>query len=161
VGNSHDSFMIDDVTVGNGGAYDAYVVKLDAQSGQAAWGRAFGGVGDQLGDCVAHRGTRVLVGGHFRGDLPVGGDVLVSANANDLFFALLDDATGTPVFGRSFTNTATESEYSFKLRCAIAPGGDVLLAGTFDGTIGFDAPHALTSTNVGPSDAFAARISGK
>jgi hypothetical protein len=159
VGNSRNSFMIDGVTVGNGGAYDAYVVKLDAQSGQAAWGRAFGGAGDQLGDCVAHRGTRVLVGGHFRGDLPVAGDVLVSAHDNDLFFALLDDATGTPVFGRSFSNTTAGSAYSYKLHCAIAPGGDALLAGALGGTIDFDAPHAITS--LGPSDAFAARIAGK
>lgn len=143
--------------VGAGG-YDVWVAKLDA-SGNALWGKRFGDAADQRGgDVATDAAGNVFTSGWFQGTMDFGGGPLKAASraqyaGQDAFVAKLD-ANGAYVWARRFGD-----EYDQAIDAlAVDPNGDVIVTGTFEGSIDFGL-GALTA-NQGQSFIFVAKLAG-
>jgi hypothetical protein len=94
----------------------------------------------------------VVVTGSFEGAVDFGGGELVSAGAADVFVATYS-ADGRFVWARAFGGPGSDRGLS----AAFDAVGDVLLAGSFEGTVDFGAGPL---TSAGATDIFLVRISG-
>lgn len=145
------------------GGTDVFVVKLDA-SGQPTFSRSFGDVdGNSLNQAatavVAAPGGGFFVGGSFQGTLlQTASGVLQSTGGNDLF-VLSFDASNELAWSRAFGSALGESN-QLLTSMALAPGGGLFLAGTFEGGLAFTDPAMGDSIqSQGATDLFLARLS--
>ncbi|WP_173977550.1 DUF4347 domain-containing protein, partial [Magnetospirillum sp. LM-5] len=146
--------------VSNGGSYDIFVQKLTS-SGALVWAKSVGGSNYEGARSVAVDGEgNVLVTGTFYGtvdfDPGAGTTNLVSiGGSSDIFIQKLD-ASGALVWAKSVGGS--NSEYASSI--AVDGDGNVLLAGTFYGTVDFD-PGAGTTNLVsysGTQDIFIQKL---
>jgi hypothetical protein len=125
---------------------DLFVARYDAL-GNHLWSRRFGDASAQTGISVAVTPQdEVVVGGDFAGTLVIGGVTLTSQGQTDVFVAKFDP-TGNPIWARSFGDPSAQTVGGV----AIGPSGEVLVTGTFAGTISTTV-GALTSA--GGTDVF-------
>lgn len=138
-------------TLTSAGIRDVFVAKLDA-SGGPIWARRFGDKeSQQLFSISADAGGNVILVGEFQGVLDFGlGAPLSSAGTSDLFVAKLD-ASGAPVWARSFGDSQV-----LAARSTIDSAGNVVLAGEFGGII--DAGNGPTLASAGATDAFVLKV---
>ena len=130
------------------GGSDAFVAKLDA-AGATLWARRFGDGANQDGRAVAIDASgNVAITGLFGGTIDFGGGALTSAGGSDVFVAKLD-AAGEHLWSMGFGNNSNQ----YGSAVAFAPGGDVVIAGAYAGSIDFGGG---TFTSAGGSDAFLA-----
>lgn len=99
------------------------------ECGAHLWTRVFPGGPKYAGSVAVDAQANVFVSGAFVGDIDLGGGVLSSAGGSDGFLARLD-AAGAPVWSKRFGDQGDDTY----LHVAIAPNGDVLLAGSLLGT---------------------------
>jgi hypothetical protein len=132
------------------GPSDAFVVKLDAD-GEHVWTRHFGGSGSATTyNLVSDPDGAVLVVGWFSGTMDFGGGARTSAGNTDVFVVKLD-ADGQHLWDRRYGDaSAQESE-----GIAVDDGGNVLLAGYFQGSIDLGG-EVLTSA--GDYDVYIAKL---
>ncbi len=139
------------------GGDDAFVLKL-SPDGDTLWAVAGGDVEDQSPShiAVAPDGS-VVIAGQLQGSISFGGgpSAVAPPSVTSLFVAKLSaDGQGMAVNVTGETGAASEELLSL----AIAPNGDVLLGGDFDGTMSFGA---LVFTAVSPKrDGFYFRLTG-
>ncbi|MCA9621404.1 MAG: hypothetical protein KC731_20425, partial [Myxococcales bacterium] len=134
------------------GGVDFFVVKL-SPTGSLVWGKVFGGPGDDLARRLAVSAMgEVLVAGAFFGSLELGVAPLVSAGLSDGFVLRLDASTGDLVRAERFGDEEAQAIAGL----AVDGAGDVVVAGSFSGTIDFGGGE-LTAAGVG--DAFVAKRS--
>lgn len=140
------------------GSFDAYVWSLDS-AGNYRWTYAVGGtqIDEAYGVDVDWYG-RVAVVGRFQTivDFDSGPGVypLTSNGATDAFLARLDDS-GQLVWARGIGGLSTESATGV----AIALNGDIVIGGTYWGTVDFDpGPGVVSRTAIGFGDVFVARF---
>jgi hypothetical protein len=140
------------------GAFDAYVVKLDA-SGTYVWARQFGGSDRDYGNGVAVDALgNTYVTGHFVGtaDFDPGAGIanLTSAGSTDAYVVKLD-ASGTYVWARQFSGSNTD----YGNGVAVDASGNTYVTGHFEGTADFD-PGAGTAnlTSAGSYDAYVVKL---
>jgi hypothetical protein len=133
--------------------FGAFTAKLDG-GGNHLFSTAFGNTtaSQQVDSVATDASGNVFVAGSFSGTLTAGATTVTSVGANDLFVLKLDPA-GTAVWAARFGD-ATDQLGAIHL--ATDPAGNVLLAGTLQGTI--DLGGALTSA--GANDAFLAKLDG-
>jgi hypothetical protein len=143
------------VLSGNGGD-DVAVVKLDA-SGTHVWSKLFGNGLDQTaeGVAVAANGD-VLATGYFFGAMTFGATTLTNALNEDAFVARLAGADGTPLWARRFGSSVSGVQVRGNA-VAVAPDGDVLATGAFEGLIDFGAG---TLGSQGGFDVYVVELSG-
>jgi hypothetical protein len=136
------------------GASDAYLAQLAPDTGMVKWSKAFGGPLVQAGVRVAVAATDVVVGGVFDGSITVGATTLTeNGNGDDLFVARLPaSGLGVPVWVKKFGSVEDDRLQGM----AIELDSNVLLSGSFQGSIGFDGPGLTTK---GGQDVFFARLS--
>jgi uncharacterized protein (AIM24 family) len=135
------------------GLDDIFLAKLDG-NGTHIWSQGFGDTEWQGGWSVASDPSgNVVITGYFYGTVDFGGDTLTSAGGSDIFLAKFD-ANGTHLWSQRFGDTNSFQEgYSI----AFDSSGNVVLTGTFRGTVDFGG-GLLTSA--GSDDIFLAKFDG-
>jgi hypothetical protein len=135
------------------GALDLVVAKYTA-AGAPVWSRRQGGTDTVIGQAVAVGPSGdVVVAGSFTGTADLGTGSLVSAGARDGFVAAYA-ATGAPLWSRRFGAANDDLAYGV----AVDGSGNVLLTGTFRGTVDFGG-GALIST-LGGYDSMVVKLAG-
>lgn len=132
------------------GGDDAFVAKL-GPNGNHLWSRRFGDASAQSATGVAVDAIgNVLVTGYFSGTIDIGGATLTSAGGQDVFVAMFD-SNGNHVWSKCFGNSSNQAGAGV----AVDPSGNVLLVGTFSGSIDFGGGNL---TSAGSTDVFIARL---
>jgi hypothetical protein len=136
-------------TSASAGLDDILLAQLDSPDGAEDYGLSFGGAGEDAGLRVGIHESGVIVGGStssgfsFTSTLPVGAG---------LFVAKLD-AVGAPSWIHGFAGASARLN-----GLAFAPGGDIVVAGDFEGTLDVDAGASLSSG--AQTDAFVVKLNG-
>ncbi|MBW2458213.1 MAG: hypothetical protein JRI68_27155 [Deltaproteobacteria bacterium] len=118
-----------DVVPGQG-LSDVLVAKLDP-TGQALWGRSYGGSGQHYAsDLAIDREGNLLVTGELNSPMSYGGPTLHHAGETDIHFAKLD-AAGRHLWSKSFGNPKT----NYAPRVATLSTGRIVLTGFFYGAL--------------------------
>ncbi|MDH4338702.1 MAG: T9SS type A sorting domain-containing protein [Candidatus Krumholzibacteria bacterium] len=127
------------------GARDIYLAKFSAD-GTHVWSQRYGGTSDDYAFAVSldSRGY-VFIAGYFSATVNFGGSDLVSAGSSDIYVACFEP-NGAHSWSRRFGSTAQELAQSL----AIAPTGNVIIAGSFSGTVDFGSAILVSA---GSSDA--------
>ena len=141
-----------------GGAYhaaggtDIFIAKYNG-TGSHLWSHCFGNTGLDWGQAIAADAAgNVLVGGTFERTVSVGGDMFTSAGSADIFVAKYDGA-GTHIWSHSFGAGGLDRCHSI----AVDGAGNVLITGTFAGTVDFGGGPL---TSVGGHDIYVAKYDG-
>ena len=122
-----------DPTHTNLGGDDAFVAKL-GPDGAYKWSRSFGGANDQYALSVATDATgNVVIGGGYAGDINFGAGLTSTATDWLDGFIIRLDNTGTTVWAKEFGTWG----YDDAMGVALAPNGDVLIAGQYDTEVDF------------------------
>lgn len=136
------------------GGDDVFVIRFDGQ-GTPLWTRHLGGPGDDAAlDLVRGPSGKICAAGTFEQDLSWAATALVSAGASDGFVVCID-AKGNEVWSTSLGGAGTDEVKGV----TVASSGDVVVLGTFAGTIDLgDGPRV----SAGLGDVFVAsyRASG-
>jgi hypothetical protein len=143
------------VATGKGG--DIFVVKLTAE-GDIAWYRTWGNKVWQTGRqiAVAPNGD-VVVCGDLHEDVDFGGGVVIdtaTADASRYALVLVLDPKGNALRAGAFGSARSDQGCG---ALAIAPNGDIVIGGSFRGSMQFGAT-TIESKNVSTSDGYLARL---
>ncbi len=131
-------------------ARDAFVVEVDP-SGAPVWSRVLGGLGNQeITDVALAPDGDIWIAGGTGGAVDVCGVALPHAGGEDVFLVRLSPQ-GIPIGMQSFGADGDSHVHRF----AVDAGGDIVLVGTFTGTLAFGADQ-LTANDV---DIFVAKLS--
>jgi hypothetical protein len=141
-------------TLTSAGGTDIYVAKL-TQAGEHVWSSRFGDLSDQgFARIAVDSAGNVLLTGSYQGSVDFGGGSLVSlggpVGGDDIYVAKLD-GSGKHLWSRRFGDSLVQTAKSI----AAAKNGNVLLSGSYDGTLDFGGgPH----TNSDKPDAFLVKL---
>jgi hypothetical protein len=131
---------------------DVFALKLHAD-GSYDWSQRFGGAAGQVASAVATDapGNVALVGA-FYGTINFGGaaDGLTSNGAGDIFVAMLHP-DGSYHWSKSFGDAANQTAYGVATNAT----GDVVVTGTFQGTVNFGGADLVSA---GGGDLFVAKF---
>jgi hypothetical protein len=134
------------------GVLDIVIVKLSGDDGGLIWARSFGaGLADEARGIAIDEAGNVIVSGLFRGSVPFGATTLTATGA-DAFLVKLDES-GEVLWARQMSGSGSEVGRALDA----GPGGDLLLAGDYDGTLGFGG-HRLPASTDAQTDVFVARL---
>jgi hypothetical protein len=139
-------------TLTNAGSGDMFIVKYDG-SGNVLWAKSAGGTSPDIAYGVStDAGGNVYVTGRFVSPtINFGTNTLTNAGSGDMFIVKYD-GSGNVLWTKSEGGTASESGSGV----SIDPGGNIYVAGNFDGpTITFGT---TTLTNAGSSDIFVSKL---
>lgn len=145
-------------TLPDAGSTNAFVVKIDGSGAPVLWARTYGVGYTQIGYGVAVDADRnVLVTGMTAGMVDFGGGVLESVPTNgaptrDIFVLKLSPA-GVHQWSRDFGGTGLDEG----LAIAVDSAGDVVVTGSSDGDLGFDASALVAA---GETDIVLTKVSG-
>ena len=142
--------------LGTRGSNDIFVAKYDNSStGGHVWSKTVGGTGPDFGGAVAvDDGGNVFVTGYFTvssGGVDFGGGGLVSAGLQDVFLVKYS-AGGVHSWSKRFGGAGTD----IGMAVDTDSSGNVVVGGTFDGTINLGGE---TFTTTGGRDLFVAKFS--
>jgi hypothetical protein len=132
------------------GDFDAFVVKLDAASGNVLWAKKAGATNHAAaqGVVVDEQGA-IAVGGHFRGNIDFGAGTTQGIFADDGFVAKLD-ASGKPLWVKGFGGDGNDRV----LAIALGPAGRLVAAGHTLSARGIDFGGGRISSGAGVEAAF-------
>jgi PKD repeat protein len=123
-----------------------------ADSGELTWVRGFGGsLYDESRSIAVDGGGNIVVAGRFKGSGDFGGGLLASAAYLDVFVAKYS-AAGQHLWSQRFGGVGDD----IATAVAIDRGGNILMAGSFAGTVDFGGGPL---TSAGESDIFVAKYS--
>jgi len=135
----------------NGGSYDAFIVRLDA-NGNFVWANTFGGTDLDRFDKVAFdRDGTIIAVGAFKGAASFGGATLTSAGDYDVVVAKFNPTTGAHVWSQRFGSTLAD----IGTDVVVDYNHDVDIVGQFGGTVSFGS---TSLTSAGSTDAFIAHL---
>jgi hypothetical protein len=129
------------------------VSRIAPPSYVADWVFPIGMPGRNLADKVSTNGTVVVAVGSFSGNVTVAGNVLQSAGQSDIAITTFE-GDGTPRRVRHFGGSGQDKATGV----AINTSGEILIVGTFEGTVDFDG--RILSSN-GGIDAFVVLLNGQ
>lgn len=133
------------------GGSDIFVAKL-TEAGAHVWSKRFGDSSAQTASSIAVDSEgNVVVAGSFTGSVDFGGGALNSAGSSDAFAVKLG-SDGAYLWSKTYGDESTQTVSGI----ATDSTGNVVLAGTFAGTVDFGG-GAVPST--GTSDAFLVTLS--
>ncbi|MCC2547954.1 hypothetical protein LJY25_16010 [Hymenobacter sp. BT175] len=142
------------------GSYDVFLAKFTAATGACMWAVRAGGSRSDYGYAVAvDAGGNALLTGVFGGTASFGTSPtatnLTSAGSIDVFVAKFAAATGACAWAVGAGGSV--EDYGFGL--TVDAGGNVLVAGYFQGTASFGtSPTATALNSAGSYDAFTAKF---
>jgi Fibronectin type III domain/Beta-propeller repeat len=140
------------------GGWDIFVAKYAGIDGTPLWAKRLGGPLDNtgLGVAVDSLGD-VVVTGYSYGVADFGGPApLTSAGDRDIFLAKYRASDGAYLWAKLIGSTALEQGNAVALDAA----DNILLTGSFTGTVNFGGPGSLSSAHLLISDAFVAKYTG-
>jgi hypothetical protein len=143
------------INLGNGlvtsaGGNDGFVAKFDSL-GNHLWSKVFGDAAEQSPDAVATDAAGNLIAcGYFNGTIDLGGGPLTSAGGVDIYVAKFSP-TGTLLWSKRFGDSANQGTRGL----AVDASGNVLITGSFVGTVDFGGP---TLTSAGGADVYVAKL---
>jgi hypothetical protein len=115
------------------------------------WSMGFGDSADQACLSMATDPSgNVYLTGHFAGSMDFGGDLLTSAGGRDIFLAKFD-RWGNHLWSRAFGGSFDQTGYGI----AVDSSGDIVLTGSFAGTVDFGGMPLISA---GGQDIFVARF---
>ena len=143
-------------TLGTRGSNDIFVAKYDSSTtGAHVWSKTVGGTGPDWGGAVAvDSGGNVFVTGYMSmssSGVDFGGGALFSAGGADAFLVKYS-STGAHVWSKRFGSSGTDMGMAVRADSL----GNVVVAGTFEGTIDLGGG---TLTSAGGRDLFVAKFS--
>jgi hypothetical protein len=143
---SNSSLDLGGGALGNSGGTDAYLAKFDT-SGNHIWSKHFGGLTTAVARVrVAVDATgAIFLAGIFGGSIDLGGDMLMSAGANDIFVAKFD-AMGNRQWSKRFGDASDQSAVDL----ALDGTGGILLHGHFQGTVDFGGGPLVSTASGSP-----------
>ena len=137
------------------GKKDIFVVKFDGD-GNHLWSQRFGDASDQWGMSVAVDGSgNVIATGYFRGSLDFGGAPLTSAGYEDIFVAKFDPS-GNLLWSQRFGDAKSQWGNS----ASVDDSGNVIVTGTFYGTVDFGGGPLTSAGNHDIYDIFVVKFDG-
>lgn len=144
---------------------DTFLIKFD-NTGAPQWQRTGSGVDDQNVTAVAAspKGGVVVGGGYYGSFAWTGGGANVTVQppfARNLYVQRFGE-NASSVFTMTTNSVAGDggpSGYQDLNALAVDANGDVIIAGYFDGTIGF--PNGATYSTAGQQDIFVAKLNGQ
>jgi len=120
--------------------------------GDVTWAQRYGDGSIQAGlDIAVDPLGDVVVVGHFKGTIDLGGGTLTSAGGSDFFVVKLD-ASGNHLWSKRFGSAGSEDNAA---SLAVSPAGEVVLFGNLAGTLDFGGGPL---TSAGQTDLFVARL---
>lgn len=138
-------------------AFAAAILAAPTSAQEPTWQSAFrygaGGADAATATAFDPNGNRLYACGRFSGSSPFASTTLNSAGSTDIFVARFT-GQGQAVWAKRAGGTAADEATAI----AVAPGGDVYVAGTFRGTITFES---LQLVSVGQRDVFLAKYSSE
>ena len=136
--------------VSTGGSTDIFLARFDP-SGNHVWSKRFGETGTQnvLGITITAAGD-IGMTGPFAGQADFGGGALTSLGSNDIYIARFNSA-GTHVWSKRFGDSATQSGNGI----GFDPVGNVIVSGSFQGTVNFGGDGLTTA---GGNDIYLAQL---
>lgn len=137
-------------TLTTAGMRDAFVVKLDGETGEHVYSRRIGGPGDDygFGIDVADQGT-VMVAGRFEDSIEFGA-TLTSAGGKDIYLARLD-GVGLPEWSRSFGGAGDDEIHDLRVQA----NGEIVLLGSMSATLDLGGGELVSA---GMRDVFVATL---
>ncbi len=138
-------------TLTSAGSNDIFVARLNS-AGNHVWSKSFGNNSNQYGNAVAFTSDdEIVIAGHMGGTVDFGGGVLTGAGGADAFLARFG-ADGSPKWSKIFGDAGNQ----YACGVAVAPTGNIILAGYFGGQIDLGAGQLSTA---GLDDIFLASFS--
>jgi hypothetical protein len=118
---------------------------------EVQWAAQYGGSGDQevLGIAAGANGD-LIVTGRFEGSLPFGAPPLIAAGSQDVFVARF-----SPTGQHLWSLQAGDAEFQTPTGLAVAPNGDIIVGGYFNGTM---TVGGTSVTAPGGTDPFLLRL---
>jgi hypothetical protein len=142
-------------TLGTRGSNDVFVAKYSSTTGDHVWSKTVGGTGpDRSGAVAVDSGGNVFLTGYMSvssGGVDFGGGALFSAGGPDVFLVKYSSG-GAHVWSKRFGGAGTD----MGMAVGTDSLGNVVVVGSFDGTIDFGGGPLTTA---GGRDLFAARFS--
>ncbi|HLT39019.1 MAG TPA: hypothetical protein VK034_22200 [Enhygromyxa sp.] len=125
------------------GMRDAFVLRLDGDTGAHVFSRQIGGSGDDYGFGVdVDKSGHIIVAGRFQQSISLGG-TLTSAGGTDLYVASLT-AGGSVDWKKKFGGAGDEELHDL----VISPkSGEIVLLGAMEGTVNFGAGKLVSAGN--------------
>ncbi|XXX74568.1 hypothetical protein WMF30_43660 [Sorangium sp. So ce134] len=121
--------------------------------GEHLWSKSFGADLPQRATGVAiDAAGKVVVAGYFAASVGFGGNWLASAGGDDIFVSRLE-SSGAHIWSKRFGGAGDQRATAV----AADASGNVLIVGTFDGTLDFASPGAVL-TSSGGTDVFVAKL---
>ena len=153
-GSFQGTIQFGDTTLISAGGSDIFLAKLDG-AGNALWSKQFGDATDgQSAHAIAvDTSGNVVIAGSFDGNVKLGATTFVSSGLGDAYVAKFDPS------GNHLWSKHLSGPY-FEIASAIAidpQTGDVVVTGSFDGTISF-GNGTLSSTGMADRDVFIAKL---
>jgi hypothetical protein len=139
---------------GTPGRYDVSIAALSA-TGEHRWSKTVNGTADAFSGAISlDDASNAWVFGHFTGTATIGGTPHTSAGSWDVFLARYDEPDGAlgPVL--PFGGAGDE-----RSAAALFTGTDVILIGTFTGTLTMPTEVTTQLVSAGERDIFLARVS--
>lgn len=138
------------------GNYDVFVAKLEGTQGAHLWSRGFGDAFRQIGNGIAVDPTSgdVVVTGEYQGIFGFGGPPLTTTagDLGQIFVVKLKGDNGSHVWSVGFGDAGVQ----YGRGVAVAPSGDVFIAGLFTGKLDFG--DGLPKAELGLLDVYLAKL---
>jgi hypothetical protein len=156
VGHFNSSMLIFTSALYNAGWDDGFFAKLKGSDGTPLFAKQLGSTGnDEIPTVTTDAADNIYVVGSFRGSIDFGNGVpLTATNESDVFVAKYTLA-GAYLWAKSFGGTGSETGTA----TAVNAAGDLVIAGSFCGTISFGGAPLISATACSFTDAFVVRLS--
>jgi hypothetical protein len=133
---------------------DIFIAKLDP-NGEHLWSRRFGGTSTDRGTAVAVDAEgNILLGASFAGTVEFDGEAL-TADSSHILIAKFDPE-GDHLWHRTFGESEEETGSSYPSGMALDSEGNIVVIGTFSGSLLLDTEQVATSDS--HQDAFVAKL---
>jgi hypothetical protein len=133
------------------GQRDAFVAKLDRDTGEATFAMQIGGAGDDYGFGVdVDVNGDVVIAGRFGASLELGGNMLPHAGDLDIYVARLDDV-GKVLWAKSFGGPGKDEVHDLRIQ----QSGDIVLLGAISDSVDFGGGPLISA---GARDIFLATL---
>jgi hypothetical protein len=138
---------------------DTFLVRLASANGAQVWAKRYGGTADQYGFAVAVDPTdHIALTGGFYGTIDLGNGTLTDidgTNATADVFVARFDSSGNAVWSKRYGDTAHQTGVAV----ASDGAGNVVVTGSFKGTVNFGGADLVDSNNAS-NDLFVAKLKG-
>lgn len=144
-GGFSNSMIVDARTLTSAGDQDIFVLKMSASTGATIWVKSLGGTsGDGANSVAIDSMDHVVVTGAFKGTVDFGNGPRMTGGEflNNMFLVKLAADDGAHLLSKTFGG----NNFAFGQEVTVDPADNILVAGSFSGTVDFDCIDRPTTT---------------